>query len=57
MDDKELDELDLENSAKVEYEDQEYSLKNATITDNGNTRVESVTFGGKVLFEKTCIIK
>ena len=53
MDDKELDELDLENSAKVEYEDQEYSLKNATITDNGNTRVESVTFGGKVLFEKT----
>ena len=52
MDDKELDDINSDESAKVEYEDQNYELSNATITDTGTTRIESVTIGGKVLFEK-----
>ena len=57
MDDEELEEeLEEEETevddAQVEYDDQEYGLHDATITETGTAKVESVTVGGSVLIEK-----
>ena len=54
MDDKELDE---EKEPSITYEDQNYELSEATITETSSTRIESMNVKGKTYKEKIFLNK